>query len=143
MPGDGVDQSAVEVAASGMHHHACRFVDDHQLVVLIDHVEWNLLWLDGGVEMGTVEHQRDDVARSHLVVALHRFLVYMHKTGIGCLLDAVSAGVLQFLAHEFIHSDGHLSTVHLKAVVLIELLLLLVAYIIQGIGICHYLYGVE
>lgn len=39
MPCHSVDERPIEVAGTGMHHHAGRFVDHHHIVVLIDDVE--------------------------------------------------------------------------------------------------------
>ena len=115
VPGDGIDQRAVEIATTGMDYHACGLVDDHDFIVLIDHLEWDILWSDGRVVVRTVEHQGDDIARTHLVVTLHRpgtaslFDILgrtdMDETCVGCLLDTVAAGVRLVLGEELIDAN--------------------------------------
>ena len=100
MPGNGMNERAMEIAASGMHHHACRLIDDHQLVVFIAHIKGNILGHDGGVEVGTVEHQGDNIAGTHLIVAFHgagfpTLLAVVgrrdeQEAGVGSLLYAVA-----------------------------------------------------
>ena len=91
VPCYSVHQCAVIVAASRMHHHSSGFVDNHQLVVLIDYVQGDVLRLNGIVIVRTVKHQRHHVVGTHLVVALNRAVVNMYETGVGSLLYAVSA----------------------------------------------------
>ena len=45
----------------------------------------------------------------------------MHETSLSRLLDAVAAGVCEFLTHILVDADRHLPFVYDKAVVLIEL----------------------
>ena len=94
-----------------MHHHACRFINDHQLIILINHIQWNILRLYCRVIVWPVQHQRDDIASSHLVIALHRPVVDMHETGICRLLDAVARGVPQMLHHILVYTQRLLARV--------------------------------
>ena len=121
VPGDGVDQRTVEVTHARVYHQSCRFVDNHQLVVLVDHVEGDVLGLNRGVEVWTVEPQGDDVARAHLVVALHGTVAYEDEARLGRLLDTVARGVLRVFGEELVDALRHLSPIHLYAQVLIEL----------------------
>ena len=123
MPGDGIDQRSVEVTHAGMDNEAGGFVDNHQLVVLIDHIQRDVLGFDGGVIVRTVEHQRDNIAGTHLIVALDGTLVDVDKAGIGSLLDTVTGGVAQMLHHIFVHTQRHLSGIYLQADMFVELLL--------------------
>ena len=122
VPCHGVDERAVEVAGSRVHHHAGGLVDDHQRIVFIDDVERNVLGLDGGVVARAVEHERDDVARAHLVVALHGALVHVDEARVGSLLDAVARGVLHFLLHVFVDAQRRLPRIDLEAEVFVQLL---------------------
>ena len=129
MPGDGIDQRTVKVTHAGMHDHACRLVDDHELIIFIDDVKGNILWLDGGIIVRTVKHQRDDIARSHLVIALHRTAVistsespYPDIACIGSLLNTVSRSVLHVLGQEFINAQRLLSAIYFDTEMLEELL---------------------
>ena len=102
-----------------MHHQACRLVDDHQLVVLIAHVERHLLWHDGGVEVRTSEAKADDVACTNLIIALDGFVVDKEESALGSLLYAVAAGVLSMLSKVFVDAQRYLTTVYLDAQMLI------------------------
>jgi hypothetical protein len=78
----------------------------------------------------TVEHQGDDIARAHLVVALNRMgtpplLLIVGSTDmdepcICSLLDPVTAGVWLVLGEVFVNADGFLSLVYLHTKVLVE-----------------------
>ena len=71
--------------------------------------------------MGTVEHERDDIAWSDLIITLYGFVVHMDKARIGSLLDTVPAGMLLMLREVLVDTDRLLSFVHLYPEVLIEL----------------------
>ena len=43
VPGEGIDQCAVKVAVTGMHHHACGLIDDHQAGIFIDDIQGDVL----------------------------------------------------------------------------------------------------
>ena len=38
-----IDQCAVGATGCGMHHHISRFIDDQQIIVLIQHIKRNVL----------------------------------------------------------------------------------------------------
>ena len=109
-----------------MDDEACGLVDHHELLVLIAHVEGHLLGHDGRVVVGPVEHQRDDVARAHLIVALDGAVVDKEESGLGRLLDAVARGVLCVLGQVLVDAQGHLSAVDLEPQMLKERLRLAV-----------------
>ena len=90
VPCHGIDEGAAEVACSGMHHHASGLVDDHEDVVLIDNVEGYVFGVDGAVVLGNVEHEGDDVARAHLVVALDGTAADLYVARFGSRLNAVA-----------------------------------------------------
>ena len=116
-----VDQCSVEVADARVYHQAGRLVDYQYVVILVCYRERYLLGQYVGVVVRTVEHQRHHVARSHLVVALHRSVVDMHESCICGLLYAVATGVLQVDEEELVHTHRLLSLVSLQAEVLVEL----------------------
>ena len=128
MPGNGIDQRSVVISASGVYHHASRFVDDHQLFVLVYLVKGNVLRLNGVVVAWTVHHQCHRIARSYFVVAFYGAVVDMDKTGFGSFLNAVAAGVLEMLEEEFIYAGRHLSTVGHDAEMLVEKSVVLVLF---------------
>ena len=121
VPGYGMNQRSVEVATSWMYHHTGRLVDDHKVVVLIAHVEGQLFGHDGSVEVRTVEHERDDIADTNLIVALYRTVVHMEKPCLGSLLYAVTRGVLRVLGQIFVYAQRLLPTVYFQPQMLIEL----------------------
>ena len=113
MPGYGIDQRTVEIACTGMDDKPCRLVDDHQHVVFVDNIQRYVLGFYGIVVLRTVEHQRDDILRAHLVAALHRCTVHMDKSGIGRLLNAVAAGMLHPLVEKLVYADRLLALVYI------------------------------
>ena len=98
-----------------MDHHTCRLIDDHQIIVFIDHLKGDILWGDGRVVVRTVKHQGDDIARAHLIVTLHRtgtasqFEILsrtdMDEASVCGLLDTVAAGVWLMLREELVDTD--------------------------------------
>ena len=120
MPGNGIDECPVKVATSWMHHHTCRLIDDHQLVVLIDHLQRDILGLDGGIIVRTVEHQGDDIARAYLIITFYRISIDMNESGISGLLDSVPAGMRLVFGQELVDTYGHLALIHLDTEVLIQ-----------------------
>ena len=101
---------------------ACRFIDNHECLVLIDDVERDSFGGDGRIVVWTVEHEADHITGAYLVVALHRLVVDMHKSCVGSFLYAVATGVLQFLEKKLIYSHRHLSFVGSDAEMFVELL---------------------
>ena len=116
-----------------MYNHAGRFVDDHELVVLVDNVEWDVFRLNGVVVARTVHHQRHHVERPYLVVALHRAVVHVDEARFGRFLYPVAAAVLQVLEEEFVHAHGYLALVGREAKVLIELYVLVAVVGFQSV----------
>ena len=73
-----------------MHHHPCRFVYHHQLVVLVAHIQGDILRLNGSIEMRTVEHQGDDIACAYLIITLDGTVVHKQEACVGSLLNTVA-----------------------------------------------------
>ena len=73
-----------------MNNHTCRFVNNHQVVVLVDHLKRNILRFDRCIVMRTIKHECNNITRANLIIALDRFVVYMYKAGISCLLNTVT-----------------------------------------------------
>lgn len=74
----GVDERAVLVAGRGVHDHAARLIDDDEVIVLIHHVQRQILRHQ---LRGRGIRQRDDkrVAGRCLVVFLHGRAVFCHR----------------------------------------------------------------
>ena len=120
VPCYGVDECTVVVAATGMYYHAGRLVDYHEAVVLVNYFKGNFLRLYAAFMARTVEHEGNDIAGAHLVVALHRAVIDMNETGVGCLLYAVATAVLQLLGHEAVYAQWHLTGIRHQTDVLVE-----------------------
>ena len=70
MPSHRIDERSREITGTGMHHHSCFLINHHQLVILVDDIQWYIFCHNRRVVLRTVEHQRNRIARSHLVIAL-------------------------------------------------------------------------
>ena len=90
MPGDGVNQRAMEVSTTRMHHHTSWLIDNHQIVVFITHIQWDILGFNSRIEMRAIQHQSDDIPRAHLVVAFYWTVVYKQEACIGSLLNTIT-----------------------------------------------------
>ena len=121
MPCNGVDQCSMEIPHTWVYYQSRWFVDDHQLVVFVDHIERNILGLDGGIVVRAVEHQSNDISRTNLIITLDGFAVDMNKTRISRFLNAVTGGMLHMLRHVFVDTHRLLTAIHLHAQMLVEL----------------------
>ena len=119
MPGNGIDQRSTEVTTARMHHHACRFIDDHQVVIFIDHIQRDVLWFDRCIIVWTVKHQSNDIPRAYLIITFYWRTIYLNKTSFCCFLNPVTTGMRLMLGDILIYSDRHLSLVHLHPEVFI------------------------
>ena len=90
MPGYGIYQCTVKVSTTRMHNHTCRFIYNHQVIVFIYHLKWNILRLNSCIVVRTIKHQRYYIARAYLIITLNGFIVYMNETGISSLLDTIT-----------------------------------------------------
>ena len=121
VPRNGVDQGTVEITHAWMYYQSCGFINHHQLVVFIDDIQWNILRFNSRIIVWTVKHQRDDIARTNLIVTLDRCAVDLDESGIGSFLDAVARRVLHVFRHIFINAHRLLPTVYFHAQMLIQL----------------------
>lgn len=110
-----IEQGVLVVAMSRVDNHSGRFVDQHQVVVFIDDVEWNILGVDGIVVWLVVEQHLDDVTGANFLVGSHGLAIDPHVAGIRSRLDAVAAGSGHVLAQVFIHANGGLAFIDLGA----------------------------
>ena len=97
VPCQRIDQRAAVVAASRVYHQSGWLIDDHQLVIFVGDVEWDILGHNLPVALGAFEHEGHHLEWLHLVVALHRPSVHADASCLGRLLNAVAAGVAQMI----------------------------------------------
>ena len=90
MPSYGIHQCAMIVAASGMHHQPCRFVDDHQVFIFIHDIKRYILGDDVVIISRTIHHHGNDLARLYLITTLHRFAVGHYIPHVGSPLNTVT-----------------------------------------------------
>ena len=104
MPGDGIDQSAGIVAHSWVYYESGGLVDDDDVLVFVDNVEWDILGLNLGLIGRVFEPYGDAVKWLDAVVALDGSVVDAYKSRLGSLLDAVARGVLQMEEEKLVHA---------------------------------------
>ena len=121
MPGNGIDQRTMEISHTWVNHHTRRFVNYHQLVILIDYLQRNILGFYLRIVVGTIQHQCHHIVRTHLVIALDGFAVHLYKTCVGSFLNAVAGTMGNVLRHIFVDAHRFLSTIYHHAQMLIEL----------------------
>ena len=73
-----------------MYYQTCRLIDNHQLVVFIDHIKWDIFWFNRRVIVRTIKHQCDDVTGPDLVIALDGGAIDLNETGVSCFLDTIA-----------------------------------------------------
>ena len=75
MPCHGIDECSVCISTARMYNQACRLVHDHEVIILIDNIERDILG-DNGIVVGRgVECDHNLVAWLYLVVALYNLSV--------------------------------------------------------------------
>src|SRR5574344_201136 len=126
VPRNGIQHRAVPVAKAWMDHHACRFVNDHQVLILIHDIQRNLLWRNLILIMRAVQHHLNYIVRLHLVRPLHRLSIRHDKTCVCSTLNPIAARVAQVVQQETVHPQQLLLLVSHHPVVLIQLRGLLV-----------------
>ena len=110
--GEGIEQGVLVVAVPGVQHQARGLVNNQHILILIDHLERNVLWLNSKVYRLVVEHDLYEVKRLDFVVARHGLLVHKDISRLCSLLDTVTARTRHVLAQVLIHADGCLPPVH-------------------------------
>ena len=139
MPSYGIYQCAMEVACSRMHHHACRFVYHHELIILVYYIERNILSTNGVIMSWTIEHQRYHVACTHLKVTLHSLTINKDEACIGSILYSITTGMRHTVGKVFVYTHRSLSWVYHYLAMFIELVFIRVsAIIIYAIDIAFY-----
>ena len=103
-----------------------------------NNVKRNIFGLYCVVILWPVEHQRNNVKRAYSVIAFHRLVVYVYKTGVCRALYAVAACVLQLFEQEFVNAQRLLSFVYDNAQMFIQLLPLFVfKFNVVDVVFCH------
>ena len=121
VPGNGIQHRTVPIAKPWMHHHTRRFVDDHQVTILIHNVQWDILRRDFVLIMRAIQHHLNHIVRFHLIGTLHRLAVRHDETGICRLLNTVTAGTGQLCEQELIDTKQLLSLVSYDTMMFIQL----------------------
>ena len=119
MPCYSIYQCTGKVAATRMDHHTSGFIDDHQVIVFVHHIQRYILCLNRSIIMRTVQHQRNHIARTYLIITLYRFVVYVNKTSISRLLYTVATGMLLVFDQVLVDTNRHLPFVHLHTKVFV------------------------
>ena len=115
-----------------MHHHAGGLVDDHQVVILVDYVQGNVLGLDGVVVVGAVEHQRHHIPGLDAVTALDGNVVYVYEAGLCRGLNTVARGAGQMDEEKLVYPEQLLPAVGRYAEVFVERVGVLLGGIVVG-----------
>ena len=111
----GVDQGAVRVTGGGVYHHAHRFVDHDDILILIDHIQRDVL----GQNLHRFRFRQLDghgIACRKLGVFLRRLPVHRHQSLFQQLLCAAAGEGLHRLGKELVgtlsglfHRQGELT----------------------------------
>ena len=121
VPGEGIDEGAGIIAASGVYDHAGRLVDDEEDVVLVGDVQGDVLGDYVPFTAWPVEHEGDGVSGLDLVVASDGDAVGLYVACLGGFLYAVAAGITKVVHEETVDTDGVLAAVGNDAAVFVEL----------------------
>ena len=89
MIGEGIDERAVVVTESRVHHHAGRLVDDDEVIVLVHDVERDVLGDNLEIAGRTGQQDGNDIVGVYAVVRLLRLPVHKDTIGFGGFLYAV------------------------------------------------------
>ena len=118
MESQGVDQRAVVIAVTGMHHHAGGLVHHQHVFVFIDDIQGDVFRKDLQAAPLVGHDKFDHVAGPDDVIGLHRSVVHQHVTQFDGVLDAAPGGVFLMLGDEAVHPHRRLAFVGHQAEVL-------------------------
>ena len=104
-----------------MHHQACLFVDDDDVVVFVDDVQRDRLGRDVGLSWGIGEHDGNHIVGLHLVVLLDGFLINQDVACLGGILHTVARDVGEMVGQIGVDTLGLLAGVDRHAYVFVKL----------------------
>ena len=115
MPGQGVDQRTGIITVPRMDDHAGGFVDDQQVVVLIDDVQGDVLRQDLIAAAPVGHHELDHIAGTDDEIGLRDLAVDAHIPLLDGRLDAVAGGLFKMRGHVFVHTHRSLAWIDAEA----------------------------
>ena len=121
MPRHSIDKRTTEVSCTRMNHHTRLLIYNHEIIILVHHIERDVFRIYGSIVFRTREHQRHHITRTNLVVALHRLVIHMNIASLGSSLNAVARGMLHVLKEELVNSKLLLTCICHNTEMLIEL----------------------
>ncbi len=71
---EGIDEGAIGISRSGVDYHSVRFVEDEELVILVEYFEGDVL-REGNIWRGLRDDDRGDVVGFYGVSGFGGFLI--------------------------------------------------------------------
>ena len=109
--GERIDQRAAIISAAGVDNHSRLLIYDYQVVILIHHIERDVLGDDLHLALGVGHNQRDAIHRLYLVARLGRNAIYEDVAAVGSRLYAVARAVLHTIDQILIQAQHLLSAI--------------------------------
>ena len=109
--GERIDQRAAIISAAGVDNHSRLLIYDYQVVILIHHIERDVLGDDLHLALGVGHNQRDAIHRLHLVARLGRNAIYEDVAAVGSRLYAVARAVFHTIDQILIQAQHLLSAI--------------------------------
>ena len=88
--GQAVQQCAIEIAMSGVHHKTCLFVDDNNVVIFVDDGQRDVFWGDVSLTRRIGKYDGNDVVGLDFVVLLDDFVIDKDIACFRGILDAIA-----------------------------------------------------
>ncbi len=119
MPCKGVDKRTAIIPMPRMHDKPSRLIHNHNCIILIDHIQWDILRDNLKIVSGTVHHHAHHIQRLHTVVGFYWLSIYEHTACISSLLHPVSGRFFQTSYKELVNPKELLTLIRDKTEMLI------------------------
>lgn len=120
MPGNGVEESAVEVAETRVNYEIRLFVDEDYILILINDVDRDVLRDDGVIGLREIKYDSDDIVGLYTVTGFDWDVVDKDVLRVGSLLNAVAGGAGHYVGKILVNAKKRLPTVNDEAEMFVE-----------------------
>ena len=141
--GERIDQRAAIISAAGVDNHSRLLIYDYQVVILIHHIERDVLGDDLHLALGVGHNERDVIHRLYLVARLCRHAIHQNVAAVGSRLYAVARAVFHTIDQILIQAQHLLSAIDRDGEVLEHLVGTLAKLYVLNllIFLCHLSFG--
>lgn len=120
VPGDGVEERAIEIAKAWVYYKVRLFVDEYYIFVLIDDVNRDVLWDNRVIGLREIQYDSDDIVWFDAVTGFDGYIIDKDVLRVGSLLNAVAGGAGHYVGKILVNAKKRLPTVNDEAEMFVE-----------------------